>query len=179
HGYFSIDRVEFIHTATGHLHGDTSCSVARERPVVIGFEAEFDEHHVFSEDHILHDVTVSSKSGDKGANKLISKGRLTIYEHSRKLHRHVFGVVGQNAVLVGASPGLVILIDKRADVTNGSKGNRSSHKSPPRSGILTPFACAMHHQMGSRGRLGCDPSERNQYQSTIDAPQPTEQCCVM
>jgi hypothetical protein len=46
---------------------------------VIGFEAEFDDHDVFSEGHILHDVTVSSESGDKGTNKLVSESRLSIY----------------------------------------------------------------------------------------------------
>src|SRR5262247_996446 len=111
---------------------------------MIGFEAEFYDHDVFSEDHILHDVTVSSKSGDKGANKLVSESRLSIYEHARKLHRHGFGVVGQNAVLVGAVPGIIILIDERTDIVYRGKHVRSRHNFPPQRGILAQFARAMH-----------------------------------
>src|SRR5262249_32608764 len=115
-----------------------------------------DDHKIVSDDHVRHDVTVSSKRGDKGANKLVSECRLSIYEYSWKLHRHGVGIVGQNVVLVGALPRFIILGDEHAHVTDGSKYVRSSHTFPPRSAMLAQFACAMHHQMGPRGRLDCN-----------------------
>ena len=38
-----------------------------------GLKAPFDNDDVFAENHVLHDVTISRKAGDKGANKLVIK----------------------------------------------------------------------------------------------------------
>ena len=77
-----------------------------------GFEDPFDHHHVFPDNHVLHDLTISGKTSDKGANKLISEGRLPINERARNLQRHGFSVVGQDPVFVGPFPRFEILIDK-------------------------------------------------------------------
>src|SRR6185369_3046401 len=88
------------------------------------------------ENHVFHDVTVSRKTGDKGTNKLVSQGRLSVYDRAGNLQRHGFGVVGQNPVLIGSTPCLKILVDECPDVVNGSDHGRKSHSSPPEPDIL-------------------------------------------
>src|SRR5262249_30924843 len=132
-----IDRIKFINAAARHLHGNTGCGATCERPVVIGFEAEFDHYCVFSEQHVLNDVKVSRKGGDKRTNKLISKSRLSTHLESGKFHQHVVGIKGQNTALIGASPRFVILIDELADVIDGSNYAGCNHNYAPRPDILS------------------------------------------
>jgi hypothetical protein len=43
-------------------------------------------------------------------------------------------------------PRLIVLFDKRVDVTGGSKGDSGSHSFPPRPDILAQSIAAMHRE---------------------------------
>src|SRR5262249_30725829 len=101
-GDLSLYWVELIYPTTRQLHDRASCKGANEGPFVSGFKAPLDNDDVFPEDHVLHNVAVTGKNSDEWADKLVSESRLSIYDTARKLQRHVFGVVGENQVLIGS-----------------------------------------------------------------------------
>ena len=74
----ALHWVELIHPTAGQLHGSARGNGASEGPFVSGFKAPFDHDGVLAEDHVVRDVTVSRKTGHKGAHKLVSEGGLSI-----------------------------------------------------------------------------------------------------
>ena len=161
-GDLSIHRIEFIHSATGQLHFGAGCSAASERPTVIGFEAPFDDDDVFPEHHVLHDVTVSRKAGDKGANKLVSEGRLSIEDHARNFQRHGFRVEGQNPVLIVPCHALKYSsMNARTSFAEASAVEAATAPLPP--AHLSSTAAQRRSRDGCRFSRGCTMRRAKQF----------------
>ena len=96
----------------------------RELSLMVGFKTPFNDDQTWSVSYVPHDVPVSRKRRDKRPNELIADGFLPLHERARNLKHHVFRVVRHNPVEVGSSPGVVVLMDKRFDVSNRRCGRR-------------------------------------------------------
>src|SRR5437016_1715106 len=59
---------------------------------------------------------IARKRGDERAHKVVSHGCLPFECSRREVEYDVICIVGENLVLIGAFPGIEILLDKRADV---------------------------------------------------------------
>src|SRR5262249_54998724 len=101
---------------TWYFHSIAGRRAACERSFMTCLQAPFDNNDVLPENRVLDDVNISRKAGDKGTNELISKGRLSIHVHAWNFQRHVFGVVGQDPVLIGSFPFFKVLVDECTNV---------------------------------------------------------------
>jgi hypothetical protein len=73
---------------------------------------------------------ITRKRGDERAHKVVSHGCLPFECSRREVEYYVIRIVGENLVLIGAFPGIEILLDKRADVFRRRLDSHSLHTGP-------------------------------------------------
>src|SRR5262245_51365297 len=101
--------------------------MAGEWPLVLGFKTEFNDNDTWSENHLLHKVGVSRERSDKRPRELIADSLLPLHEETRNVKHDIFRIVRHDAIFVGSSPCLVVLMNKRFDVKTRPGGKRFRH----------------------------------------------------
>src|SRR5437764_1461257 len=70
---------------------------------------------------------IARKCSDERAHKVVSHGYFPFECSRRKVKYDVIRIVGENRVLIGAFPGIEILLDKRPDVFRRRLDSHSLH----------------------------------------------------
>src|SRR5262245_45872652 len=105
------------------------CRTTLEWTLVFGLETDLDHRDVSSENHVLHDVTISREADDERPNELLAKGRFPLHEAAGNLNGHIVRVVRHDVVYIRPAPRAIVRGHEGFDLGNGRTGKGSRHRS--------------------------------------------------
>jgi hypothetical protein len=90
----------------------------------------FHRDQIFSVGQVPNRMYIAGKPRDERSHKVVSHGCLSFECSRREVEYYVIRIVGENLVLIGAFPGIEILLYKGADVFRRRLDSHSLHTGP-------------------------------------------------
>ena len=120
-------QVVLVEGAAGNLNLFARSLDARKRAFMHGFKTPFHCDQICGVSEVPNGVYITGKRGHDWVHEVISYGCLAFECPSRDVEYDVIREVCENFVLIGASPGIEVLLHKRANVFRRRVDSYSLH----------------------------------------------------
>src|SRR5579863_5309224 len=134
----SGSQVVFVEGAARDLNPSARCVDTGKGAFMNGLETPLHGDQIISVGQVPNGMHVAREPGDERAHKIVPYGSFPLECSRRKVDYNVIRIVGENLVLVGAFPGIEILLDKYADVFWRRMDGNSLHIGSILDAALTP-----------------------------------------